>query len=294
MMNTPNIADVVEKVQASIFQVHGAHGRESALAFGDGIILTTAHAISEKITVSNLEGDELEVELVGIDPRLDLAVLKTNSNTQSLPVAKNPRVGEMVLTIGSDAKKGPRISWGLISAIGDDWLTPKGAKVDQWIDVDASLPWGSSGGALVNTQGKLIGLNTHGVIRGGTTLSVETLRKAVSKIQESGSITPGWLGVRVHEADIPKVLHEELGQEKGLLILRLWGAAKKGGLQVGDILVAIDGISIHDYKSFKSELSGSGGLEKKLKFLRAGEVQEQTIFVDEKKKKRRGWLSKCK
>ena len=82
MMTTPNIADVVEKVQASIFQVHGAHGQESALAFGDGIILTTAHAISEKITVSNLEGEEVEVELVGIDPRLDLAVLKTNSNTQ--------------------------------------------------------------------------------------------------------------------------------------------------------------------------------------------------------------------
>ena len=294
MMTIPNIADVVEKVQASIFQVQGAHGRESALAFGDGIILTTAHAISEKITISSLTGEEIEAFLVGIDPRLDLAVFTTESDIQSLPAAKNPRVGEMVLTIGSDAKKGPRISWGLISAVGEDWLTPKGAKVEHWIDVDASLPWGSSGGALVNTQGELIGLNTHGVIRGGTTLSVETLTKAVFKIQESGSIVPGWLGVRVHEADVPKVLHEELGQEKGLLILRLWGAAKKGGLQVGDILVAIDGIPIHDYKSFKSELSASGGLEKKVTFLRAGEVHEQTIFVDEKKKKRRGWFSKCR
>merc|ERR1712100_60088 len=118
---------------------------------------------------------------------------------QPLLIADTPRVGDMVLTIGSDANHGPRISWGLVSSVGEDWLTPKGAKVDHWIDVDASLPWGSSGGALVNIQGELIGFNTHGVIRGGTTLSVDTLIKAIARIQESGSILPGWLGVRVHE-----------------------------------------------------------------------------------------------
>ena len=294
MMITTTLADVVEKVQASILHVRGVHGIETALAFRDGLILTTAHAISETITISNLDGKDLEVELVGIDPRLDLAVFTTDSTLQSLPVAKKTRVGDVVLTIGSDGAKGPRISWGLVSAIGDDWLTPKGAKVEHWIDVDASLPWGSSGGALVNTQGELIGLNTHGVIRGGTTLSVETLDKAISKIQESGSVVPGWLGVKVHEADLPKSQCEELGQEKGMLILRVWGAAKKGGLQIGDILVGVDDGPISSYLSFKSELSGSGGQEKKIKFLRSGEVHEQVILIDEKKTKRRKWFAKCR
>ena len=295
MIHTTNLADIVEKAQRSIFQVHGSHGQESALVFNENTILTTAHAISEKTTISTLDGEEIEAELIGIDPRLDLAVFKTESSKlQPLPLAQPLRVGEMIITIGADKTTGPRISWGLISSLGNDWLTPKGAKVDHWIDVDASLPWGSSGGALLNTEGELIGLNTHGLIKGGATLPVETLRKAIEKIQESGSVIPGWLGVRVHETEIPKSLQEELGQEKGMLLLRVWGAAKGGGLQIGDILVEIEEQTIENYVHFKSELSEAGGKERKIKFIRAGEIHEKTILVDEKKSQKRGWFKKCK
>jgi S1-C subfamily serine protease len=287
MIHSPNIADVVEKAQLSILQVQGAHGRESALCFTDDIILTTAHSITEKTKISTLDGEEIEAELLGVDPRLDLAVLQVKSTQlQPLPIAASPRVGDVILTIGSDPTTGPRISSGVVSSLGGSWFTPKGAKVDHRINVDATLPWGSSGGALLTTNGELIGLNTHAIIRGGTTLSVETLTKAIERIQQTGSVVPGWLGVHVHETEIPKSLQKELAQEKGLLLLRVWAAAKRGGLQVGDILVGIDDNRIDDFNNFKAEMSGAGGKEMRIKIIRAGEINEKTIQLDLKKRKK--------
>jgi serine protease Do len=282
------ITETIKTLSESIFQFHGRHGLETAFAFTEDIILTSAHSLdSEKRPFTDLEGKELETEFIGSDPRLDLAVFRaTQGGLKPLSHAEKIQVGQEVLTLGANRfGSGPRITKGLISALGDEWLTRKGGQIHQRIEVDATLPWGSSGGPLINLDGRLHGMNTHALLRGGTTIPTDTLEETVERIQDNGSISQGWLGVKVHATPLPADLAESEDQKEGMLIVwRSWiGAAKKSGLKVGDILLSANDQKLGNYRGFRSLFSAAGGKSVDIRFIRAGEIHDKTIKVNAEK-----------
>jgi len=290
---SPDLSTIVSTLGSSIFQLRGAYGIETATAFSDTLIVSTAHSIdaNEPVVLTTLDGTPIETELLGIDPRLDIAVFRaTQGGLSPIQYAEPKAVGEPVFTLGANRDgQGPRISLGVISALGSSWLTRGGARVDAMIDVDAELPWGSSGGPLLDLSGSQLGLNTHALRRGGSTLPNSTLKVAVEQIAKNGSVTPGWLGVRVHQVDLPAEIATAEGQRTGMLVVwRGWrSAARSGDIQVGDILLGVNGQPLTDYATFRAAISGAGGGEVSVRRIRAGEVADQTLTIQGRKARRR-------
>jgi len=294
------LKQTIEKASKTIFKIKGTHGIETAFALSDDIILAAAHSLHEEgeTTITRLDGTELKTEFIGKDPRLDVAVFRSlEEKLQSITTASETSVGEKVITIGANRQgEGPRITTGLISALGDEWLTGSGARVLKKIDVEAELPWGSSGGLLMNMKGESFGMNTHSLVIGGTTIPIQTLEDTVKKILKSGSVSSGWLGVKVHQVELEDNIAEVEGQETGVLIVwRSWrGVAKSAGIKVGDILISADGEKLTDHKSFRSLFSAAGGKTVELKLIRSGKEKTLNVEVKEKKvRKRRRKIAAC-
>ena len=160
---------------------------------------------------------------------------------------------------------------GLVSALGAPWRTRDGAEVDRWIEVDGELPRGFSGGPLV-TSGGLLGLNTRGLVRGGTTLPTPTLRRLVRALKRDGRVKRPWVGLGAHAVD------------GGLHIDQIvpGGPAALAGLQVGDRVVAADGEPFDGFAGLQAALRGKVGGTIDLTVRREGDQRTLTLHVKER------------
>jgi S1-C subfamily serine protease len=199
----------------------------------DGLIVTAAHAVQrdDGIEVRFDDGSAANATLAGRDESSDVAVLRTGRKLVALPrrrEANELRVGHLAIAAGRPGRS-IRATAGIISAIGPEWRTPGGSRIDAYIDVDASLPPGFSGGALLDGSGSLIGMNTSRLIRRtGATIPHATLTRIVQSILAHGTITRPVLGIAVHPV------------ETGLLVISVksGSAAETAGIIVGDIILS--------------------------------------------------------
>ena len=222
----------------------------------DGFIVTNNHVVEEaetiKITLSN---DEVyDAEVIGLDPRMDLALLKINPE-EDLPYvsfgdSENSKVGEWVVAIGNPFGLGGTVTAGIISALGRNIGS---GPYDHFIQTDAPINKGNSGGPLFNMNGEVIGVNTAilspngGSIGIGFSMSSAVVEKVVEQLKTFGETRRGWLGVRIQ--DVTEDVAEALGIEKtdGALVTDVpEGPAKNGGLKSGDVIIEFDGKKIKD------------------------------------------------
>lgn len=196
-----NLADAIESAARSIVRIDGGRRTPSTgIAWSEDVVITAAHT---------LRNDE---DLIGWDPSTDVAVLRSKALT---PIAWNEsaqRVGTFVAVVGHSN----RATFGIISAI------------DDFIEVDATLPPGFSGGPPIDAEGRAIGMNTSRIRRNGTTIPIATLRRVVGSILQYGAVRRPFLGVGVHPVD------------GGVIVLSLApdGPAKQAGLLVGDVITS--------------------------------------------------------
>ena len=237
---------------------------ETQLSLGSGVIvsregyiLTNDHVVEgvTDIQVTLHDGRTLPGKIVGADPDTDLAVVRVSSQGLT-PVtfgqSDQARVGDMVLAIGDPFSVGQTVTMGIISAVGRE-IAPANP-FGRFIQTDAAINPGNSGGALVDTNGNLIGINTlifsrSGGYQGiGFAIPVSLAKRVMEQIIETGSVTRGWFGVDV--ADISPELAESLGLKgtRGAIVgaIERGSPAEKGGIRLGDVIVAIDGRSVAD------------------------------------------------
>jgi serine protease Do len=234
--------------------------RGSALGSGfivsqDGYIVTNNHVIesADQIQVELFDGGELEARLIGRDPRTDIALLKVESD-RPLPFvafgnSDAARVGDWVLAIGNPLGQGFSVSAGIISARN---RTLQGS-YDDFIQTDAAINRGNSGGPLFNMAGEVIGVNTAilsptgGSIGIGFAMSSAVVERVVAQLRDFGETRRGWLGVRIQNVD-PDVA-EALGmtEARGALVTDVpEGPALEAGLRAGDVILEFDGQAIPD------------------------------------------------
>ena len=215
----------------------------------DGYILTNDHVVdgADEIKVTLSDGREYTGEIRGLDPKLDLALIKIEAG-ENLPVANlgesdNIKVGEWVMAIGNPFGLEQTVTVGIVSAKG---RVIGAGPYDDFIQTDASINPGNSGGPLFNVKGEVVGINTAIVAGGqgiGFAIPVNMAKQIIPQLRDEGHVTRGWLGVTV------QALNEELAKSFGLDNTR--GAlvneivkdspAEKAGLQRGDILLEFDG-----------------------------------------------------
>jgi serine protease Do len=221
----------------------------------DGIVITNNHVIqgSEGIVVRFTNKKEYEAKLIGTDPVSDLAVLKIQSKDKFKPVAlgdsNKARVGDWVLAIGNPFGLGGTVTTGIISAINRDINM---GRYDNFIQTDASINQGNSGGPLFNMKGEVVGINTAifsnsgGSVGIGFAIPSSFAKKVIDQLTVYGETRRGWLGVRIQE--VTKEIADSLGMKEamGALVADVNpnSPAKKAGVQDGDVIVEFNGVKI--------------------------------------------------
>ncbi|WLI89254.1 Do family serine endopeptidase [Massilia sp. R2A-15] len=221
----------------------------------DGYILTNNHVVeaADEIEVVLADGRKAPAKVVGTDPETDLAVIRIAA--KNLPVivlgrADQARVGDVVLAIGNPFGVGQTVTMGIISAVGRNNLHIN--QFENFIQTDAAINFGNSGGALVDTSGNLIGINaaiysqTGGSVGIGFAIPVTTAKSVMEAIIKSGQVVRGWIGIETQ--DITPELADSFGlsRESGAIIAGVVrdGPADRAGIKPGDILLAVQGKAV--------------------------------------------------
>lgn len=222
-----------------------------------GIVVTNNHVIGDAndITVILQDGTRLKAEIVGKDAKVDLAVLKVKSD-KPLPAVKmgdsdKLRAGDWVVAIGNPFGLGGTVTAGIVSARGRDIGS---GSYDDYIQTDAAINKGNSGGPLFNSDGEVVGINTAilspsgGSVGIGFAVPTSQAMPVVDQLRQFGETRRGWLGVRIQGVD--EATAEALGLDKprGALVAGIeeTGPAKPAGIEVGDVIIRFDGKDVKD------------------------------------------------
>lgn len=296
------MAETVERVSPSIVAVDARpRVRTSGVIWREGVIVSTNHTIrrNEEITITLHDAREVRATLAGRDAGTDLAVLRVEesdgaSAAAHLAEASSVKVGNLALAVGrTDPARGVVASFGIVGLTVEKWRTWRGGEIDRLIRPDVSIFTGFSGGALVDVEGRVIGINTTGFARGaGLTIPASTVDRVVDQLLARGRVARPYLGVGMHPVGLPEKLREKLNlsQATGLMMLSVEAdtAADKAGITIGDILLALDDAPVADTNDVQTILGGREvGNVVKAKILRGGEVKEMEITLGERPARKR-------
>jgi len=260
--------------------------RSQALGSGfvissDGYIVTNNHVIekADEIEIEFFSGDRLDAKVVGTDPNTDIALLKVESD-DPLPFvpfgdSDLARVGDWVMAMGNPLGQGFSVSAGIVSARG----RALSGTYDDYIQTDAAINRGNSGGPLFNMDGEVVGVNTAilspngGSIGIGFAMSSAVVRNVVDQLKEYGETRRGWLGVRIQ--DVTADMAEALGldEPRGALVTDVpEGPAAEAGMQSGDVILSFDGTEVADTRGLVRQVGNTA----------VGKSVEVTVYRDGK------------
>ena len=266
--------------------------KTSALGSGfviseDGYVVTNNHVIdgADEILIEFFSGEELPAKVVGTDKNTDIALLKVESDSPlpfvSFGDSDNALVGDWVMAMGNPLGQGFSVSAGIVSARN----RALSGSYDDYIQTDAAINRGNSGGPLFNMDGEVIGVNTAilspngGSIGIGFSMASNVVSRVVDQLKEFGETRRGWLGVRIQ--DVTDDVAEAMGLDKaaGALITDVPdGPAKEAGLQAGDVIVSFDGVDVDDTRALVKQV-GNTSVGKAVRVVVQREGGTQTILV---------------
>lgn len=268
--------------------------RSQALGSGfviseDGFIVTNDHVITgaDEIEIEFFSGERLPAKVIGTDPNTDIAVLKVESDE---PLAFVPfgdsdamRVGDWVMAMGNPLGQGFSVSAGIVSARNRELS----GSYDDYIQTDAAINRGNSGGPLFNMNGEVIGVNTAilsptgGSIGIGFAMSASVVTDVVAQLREFGETRRGWLGVRIQ--NVTEDVADAMGLEdaRGALVAEVYdGPSKDAGIIQGDVILSFDGTEIKDTRQLVRQVATTAvGKEVPVVVLRDGETQSLRITL---------------
>ena len=258
------MADAVERIGPALALVNGRPRQPaSGVVYGQDLVLTADHVLEREddLTIQTHDKRTLPAQFVGRDLATDLAVLRVaDLGLAAATVSEETaRVGQMVMAVGRTANDGPMASSGVISIIGGPLRTGRGVTLERYIRTDATPYPGFSGGPLIDMQGAVIGILTTGLVNGiALAIPMDIAKNIADTLVKQGYIKRGYLGISSQLVRLPDAQRAGQTQEHGLLIVKVDenSPAEKGGLMLGDILVALDGHAINDSEDLQILLTG--------------------------------------
>jgi len=288
------LAKLVEEFQPYVVAVHArGHYPSSGVHWRPGIIVTADHTIrrEEDIQVTLPDGKRADAVLAGRDPGTDLAALRVEGLGSSFAHTDGSdpvKAGELALVLGRSPDSGPNASLGVVSAISGPWRTWRGGRLDNYIRLDATMFPNSSGGAVLDVRGRLLGMATSALSRiAGLAIPASSVNRVLDVLLAKGHVPRGYLGIGAQPVGIPDALRASLSlqSKSGIMVVKVeaGGPAEKAGMLLGDILVSLGDTRLEDFEDVQS-ISDSGiiGKQVKTRVIRAGSIQELTITVGER------------
>jgi S1-C subfamily serine protease len=290
------LADAVEVVGPAIVRVHGRRRRSaSGLIYSPGMVLTTSHAVEreEDLSVGTEDGNALEASFVGRDHATDLAVLRVGGLEAgpATPAEAAARVGQLALAVGRSARSGGiRASFGVVSAVGGPLRTGRGTRLERYVQTDATPYPGLSGGPLLDVAGEVLGILTAAF---GSSVAfavpADLAWGVASKLEAGGTVERGYLGILSQPVALPG--GESGAQRGGLLVVGVeeGSPAGQGGLLLGDIVTALDGVEVEDTEDLLSLLAGERvGKTVGVAIVRGGEPASVEVTVGRRPERQGG------
>jgi serine protease Do len=255
-----------------------------------GIVVTNNHVIADadEITVILNDGTRLKAEIIGRDTKTDIALLRVSPGSKQLKAVKfgdsdRLRLGEWVIAIGNPFSLGGTVTAGIVSARNRDINS---GPYDNYIQTDASINRGNSGGPLFNLDGEVIGINTAiisptgGSIGIGFAVPAKTAIAVIQQLLEFGETRRGWLGVRIQQVDDKIAEGLKLKEVRGALIAGVddQGPAKPAGIETGDVVIMFDGKEIREMRDLPRIVADTPvGKEVDVVIIRKGEQQTRKV-----------------
>jgi len=284
------IIDIVKRISPAVVSVTSYKtGAKEGLASGiivtpDGEILTNNHVVSEasKIVVTLADGRELEAKSLGGDPLIDLAIIKIDAaGLRTAPLGDSDRiqVGQAAIAIGNPYGFERTVTVGVVSALGRS-IPGGGASLSNLIQTDAKIYPGNSGGPLLDSSGRVIGVNTA-VVGGevgvlGFAIPINTARRAMNDVRRVGHVRVPWMGISYGDINDQIAGVFKLPVKEGVIVAEVEkdGPSALAGIRKGDIIVEVDGKKIAD----------GGDLQKVLQGTNVGDRIGVTIYRDGKRR----------
>lgn len=285
------VTSVVDKVGPAVTGVSVGRGGGSGVLFApDGYLLTNAHVVrgARRAEVSLPDGSSFPADVVGEDPATDLAVVHVDGPrvpSAELGNSSGLRVGQLVVAIGNPLGFSFTVSAGVVSALGRSLRAQDGRLMDAIIQTDVAMNPGNSGGPLVDSRGRVVGINTAVILGAqgiGFAVPVDTARWVLGELMQHGRVRRGVLGLAAHTRPLDRrlALHHGLTQKTGVEINEVvpHKPAERAGLRSGDILLSFDGRAVTSVDEVHKLLGASSvGRAMAVKLLRGASILEKTV-----------------
>ena len=286
----PSLPDAVDRVAASVVGLATRRWSSAGVIWRDGVVATSASALSHLKSVSLVlpDGEQVQGEVRGVDGATDLAAVVFSGASMPAPsrgTAPQPRVGDFVFAVGRNAAGLVHASFGHVGAVGGEWRTWRGGRVERLIRLDGGLPPGLAGAPVADVNGNVCGIASAALSRhGGVVLPSTTVDRVVDQLLAHGHVPQGFLGVAV------QAVGAELdgAEVQGLLVSSLVadGPAARGGLKVGDVIVRIGTEPTTDLDALRRALTV--GNQARVLVARGGRSHELTLEVQQRPGRRCG------
>ena len=294
-----SFADVIEKNINSVVSISTLNDDDDSVALGSGFIIdnegyivTNNHVIDKAKTINVIlnNSKNYEAKIVGYDEKTDIALIKIEINKNLKPVifgdSDNIRVGDWILAIGNPFGLGSSVTAGIISAKSRDIDS---GSYNDFIQTDASINQGNSGGPMFNMQGEVIGMNTSIFSTTGNSMGIgfatpsNNIVWVVDQLKNYGEVNRGWIGIKMQPNELEEINDDNLSIKKGILVLGITenSPAQKAGIIAGDIIIKINNNIIDSPKNFSKIIYTSKiGEDIKLTTWNNGIISDKTINVE--------------
>ena len=291
------ISELAQAASRRVVAVRARRGyTSSGVYWREGLVLSAAHAIrrEQEIGLTLPDGRTATAELVGTEPGTDIAVLRLADQGHGLPeLPMQParvdlKVGQLAFVVGRSPDSGPNLSLGVIGALSGSWRTWGGGRLDNYIRIDAHFYPMSSGGAVVDAQGEIVGVATSALSRiAGLAVPVSSLESIVKRVLERGHLSVGYLGIGLQPVSIPESLRTKASatNQVGIVVLSVQagGPAEQAGILIGDIILALDDRALEDVSDMQEALAAEKiGKPVRAKIIRGGNPLDVEIIIGER------------
>ena len=286
------LVETVAAAEAGVVRVDARRrlGASGIVWSEDGVIVTASHAVERErdIQIGLAGGKTATAALLGRDSGADLAVLRADARGLKAPQWAEPdalAVGGLVLALGRPGDK-LLATLGIISALDEGWTTPSGGQIDHYLQTDAVMYPGFSGGPLIDAERRVAGLNSSSLVAGlSLAVPAPTVRRTVEALLSGRPVRRGYLGITAQPVPLPEAVRQHLGQETGLLLTHVEpkSPAEKSRLIQGDTLVTLNGRPVRSLSELQAVLNGDQvGERVAARVVRAGAVRELDVTIGER------------
>jgi S1-C subfamily serine protease len=264
---------------------NSSHQHVTGLQWSPEAVITSQQAVGERneYEIVTAAGDAVRAHIAGRDAGTNLLALRPERALSPAPrVRAEARPGALALALGAAVDGTVTARLGIINAVGPQWCSRAGGRIEQRIALDIRLGRTEEGGPVLDARGALLGMSTLGPPGQVLAIPYATIDRIVPQLLRDGRVTRGWLGVGLRPVAVPDALHDVAGQPAGMMVMSIvaGGPAASAGVVAGDILLTVNGASVRGIRRLAAQLDeASVGRTVELRLIRGGEVHSVEAFV---------------